>query len=62
MNVMLFSVIQQISLIMDQYAGSALTDFTFIACDTSYLFITGPDVVKAVTNQEAKQKQPHLQP
>jgi len=35
----------------------ALTDFTFMVRDTSYLFITGPDVVKAVTNEEVTQEQ-----
>jgi Carboxyl transferase domain len=44
-------VIPQISLIMGPCAGGAvyspaLTDFTFMVRDTSYLFITGPDVVK----------------
>ena len=33
----------------------ALTDFTFMVQDTSYLFITGPDVVKAVTNEDVTQ-------
>lgn len=44
-------VVPQISLIMGPCAGGAvyspaLTDFTFMVKDTSYLFITGPDVVK----------------
>uniref|UniRef100_A0A914S709 CoA carboxyltransferase C-terminal domain-containing protein n=1 Tax=Parascaris equorum TaxID=6256 RepID=A0A914S709_PAREQ len=51
-NVMSSGVIPQISLIMGPCAGGAvyspaLTDFTFMVKDTSYLFITGPDVVKA---------------
>ena len=33
----------------------ALTDFTFMVKDTSYMFITGPDVVKSVTNEEITQ-------
>jgi propionyl-CoA carboxylase beta chain len=56
-NVMASGVIPQISLIMGPCAGGAvyspaLTDFTFMVKDTSYLFITGPDVVKAVTNED----------
>lgn len=35
----------------------ALTDFTFMVRDTSYLFITGPDVVKAVTNEIVTQEE-----
>lgn len=55
-------VIPQISLIMGPCAGGAvyspaLTDFTFMVKDTSYLFITGPDVVKAVTNEEVTQEE-----
>ena len=30
----------------------ALTDFIFMVRDTSYMFVTGPDVVKTVTNEE----------
>ncbi|TKR81779.1 hypothetical protein L596_015600 [Steinernema carpocapsae] len=55
-------VIPQISVIMGPCAGGAvyspaLTDFTFMVKDTSYLFITGPDVVKAVTNEEVTQEE-----
>ena len=55
-------VIPQISLIMGPCAGGAvyspaLTDFTFMVKDTSYLFITGPDVVKAVTGEEVTQEE-----
>ena len=44
-------VVPQISMIMGPCAGGAvyspaLTDFTFMVRDTSYLFITGPEVVK----------------
>jgi len=35
----------------------ALTDFTFMVKNTSYLFITGPDVVKAVTNEDVTQEE-----
>lgn len=35
----------------------ALTDFTFMVKNSSYLFITGPDVVKAVTNEDVTQEQ-----
>lgn len=61
-NVMASGVIPQISLIMGPCAGGAvyspaLTDFTFMVNNTSYLFITGPDVVKAVTGEEVTQEQ-----
>ncbi|MFH4978806.1 hypothetical protein AB6A40_005515 [Gnathostoma spinigerum] len=61
-NVMSSGVIPQISLIMGPCAGGAvyspaLTDFTFMVKDTSYLFITGPDVVKAVTNEVVTQEE-----
>lgn len=35
----------------------ALTDFTFMVRDTSYLFVTGPDVVKAVTGEDVTQEE-----
>ena len=35
----------------------ALTDFTFMVRDTSYLFVTGPDVVKAVTNEDVTREE-----
>lgn len=55
-------VIPQISLIMGPCAGGAvyspaLTDFTFMVKDTSYLFITGPEVVMAVTNEDVTQEE-----
>uniref|UniRef100_A0A7N8XMN9 Propionyl-CoA carboxylase beta chain, mitochondrial n=1 Tax=Mastacembelus armatus TaxID=205130 RepID=A0A7N8XMN9_9TELE len=61
-NVMASGVIPQISLIMGPCAGGAvyspaLTDFTFMVKDTSYLFITGPDVVKSVTNEDVTQEE-----
>ncbi|KAK7080375.1 hypothetical protein SK128_028404 [Halocaridina rubra] len=61
-NVMASGVVPQISMIMGPCAGGAvyspaLTDFTFMVQDTSYLFITGPDVVKAVTNEDVTQEE-----
>ncbi|XP_069752706.1 propionyl-CoA carboxylase beta chain, mitochondrial isoform X3 [Narcine bancroftii] len=60
-NVLTSGVIPQISLIMGPCAGGAvyspaLTDFTFMVKGTSYLFITGPDVVKSVTNEDVTQE------
>ncbi|MFW5965972.1 MAG: acyl-CoA carboxylase subunit beta [Persicimonas sp.] len=56
-NVQASGVIPQISSIMGPCAGGAvyspaITDFVFMVQDTSYMFITGPDVVKTVTSQE----------
>nr|CAB3264689.1 propionyl-CoA carboxylase beta chain, mitochondrial [Phallusia mammillata] len=56
-NVMSSGVVPQISMIMGPCAGGAvyspaLTDFTFMVKNTSYLFITGRDVVKSVTNED----------
>ena len=53
-NVMASGVIPQISMIMGPCAGGAvyspaMTDFIFMVKDTSYMFVTGPDVVKTVT-------------
>ncbi len=55
-NVLASGVIPQISAIMGPCAGGAvyspaMTDFTFMVDKTSYMFITGPDVIKAVLNQ-----------
>ncbi|KAF7273429.1 propionyl-CoA carboxylase beta chain, mitochondrial-like [Rhynchophorus ferrugineus] len=55
-NVLASGVIPQISLIMGPCAGGAvyspaITDFTFMVDDTACLFITGPDVIKSVTNE-----------
>jgi propionyl-CoA carboxylase beta chain len=55
-NVIASGVIPQISLIMGPCAGGdvyspAMTDFIFMVRDTSYMFVTGPDVVKTVTNE-----------
>jgi propionyl-CoA carboxylase beta chain len=56
-NVMASGVIPQISLIMGPCAGGAvyspaITDFIFMVKDSSYMFVTGPDVVKTVTHEE----------
>lgn len=55
-NVLASGVIPQISVIMGPCAGGdvyspAMTDFVFMVRDTSYMFVTGPDVVKTVTNE-----------
>ncbi|MGZ8612839.1 MAG: acyl-CoA carboxylase subunit beta, partial [Actinomycetota bacterium] len=56
-NVRASGVIPQISVIMGPCAGGAvyspaITDFTFMVRETSHMFITGPDVIKAVTGEE----------
>ncbi|AQS48713.1 MULTISPECIES: acyl-CoA carboxylase subunit beta [Thioclava] len=56
-NIMASGVVPQISLIMGPCAGGAvyspaMTDFIFMVKDTSYMFVTGPDVVKTVTNEQ----------
>lgn len=61
-NVLASGVVPQISMIMGPCAGGAvyspaLTDFVFMVRDTSYLFVTGPEVVKAVTNEDVTQEQ-----
>jgi propionyl-CoA carboxylase beta chain len=55
-NIMGSGVIPQISVIMGPCAGGAvyspaMTDFIFMVRDSSYMFVTGPDVVKTVTNE-----------
>ena len=55
-NVDASGVVPQISLIMGPCAGGAvyspaMTDFIFMVRDSSYMFVTGPDVVKTVTNE-----------
>ena len=55
-NVIASGVIPQISVIMGPCAGGdvyspAMTDFIFMVKDTSYMYVTGPDVVKTVTNE-----------
>jgi propionyl-CoA carboxylase beta chain len=56
-NVMASGVIPQISVIMGPCAGGdvyspAMTDFIFMVKDTSYMYVTGPDVVRTVTHEE----------
>lgn len=56
-NTMASGVIPQISVILGPCAGGAvyspaLTDFIFMSKGTSYMFVTGPDVVKTVTHEE----------
>src|SRR5215467_9469236 len=56
-NVDASGVVPQISLIMGPCAGGAvyspaMTDFLFMVKDTSYMFVTGPEVVKTVTHEE----------
>jgi len=55
-NVMASGVVPQISLIMGPCAGGAvyspaMTDYIFMVKDSSYMFVTGPDVVKTVTHE-----------
>ena len=55
-NILASGVIPQISVIMGPCAGGAvyspaMTDFIFMVRDSSYMFVTGPDVVKTVTNE-----------
>ncbi len=55
-NIMASGVVPQISVIMGPCAGGAvyspaMTDFIFMVQGTSYMFVTGPDVVKTVTNE-----------
>ena len=56
-NTLASGVIPQISVIMGPCAGGdvyspAITDFIFMVKDTSYMYVTGPDVVKTVTHEE----------
>ncbi len=55
-NVQASGAVPQISVIMGPCAGGAvyspaMTDFIYMVKDTSYMFVTGPDVVKTVTNE-----------
>jgi propionyl-CoA carboxylase beta chain len=61
-NVLASGVVPQISMIMGPCAGGAvyspaITDFIFMVCDTSYMFVTGPDVVKTVTHEIVTQEE-----
>ena len=60
-NVMASGVVPQISLIMGPCAGGAvyspaITDFTVMVDEKSYMFITGPDVIKTVTGEDVSQE------
>ena len=62
LNTKASGVIPQISGILGPCAGGAvyspaLTDFIFMVKETSYMFVTGPDVVKSVTNEEVTKKE-----
>ena len=61
-NVMASGVIPQISAIMGPCAGGAvyspaITDFTLMVENSSYMFVTGPNVVKTVTNEEVSSEE-----
>src|SRR5882757_9706546 len=61
-NVTASGVVPQISLIMGPCAGGAvyspaMTDFIFMVKDSSYMFVTGPDVVKTVTHETVTQEE-----
>jgi propionyl-CoA carboxylase beta chain len=61
-NVNASGVIPQISVIMGPCAGGAvyspaMTDFIFMVKDSSFMFVTGPDVVKTVTNEVVTQEE-----
>src|SRR5438552_11838742 len=61
-NVMSSGVVPQISAIMGPCAGGAvyspaMTDFVVMVRDTSYMFITGPDVIKATTHEEVSMQE-----
>lgn len=62
LNVLASGVVPQISMVMGPCAGGAvyspaITDFTFMVRDTSYLFVTGPEVVKTVTHETVTAEQ-----
>ena len=61
-NTLASGVVPQISAIMGPCAGGAvyspaITDFTIMVRDTSYMFVTGPDVLKTVTHEEVSKEQ-----
>ncbi|MGH7914263.1 MAG: acyl-CoA carboxylase subunit beta [Candidatus Binataceae bacterium] len=61
-NVLASGVVPQVSMIMGPCAGGAvyspaMTDFIFMVEDTSYLFVTGPEVVKTVTHETVTQEE-----
>jgi propionyl-CoA carboxylase beta subunit len=61
-NTLASGVVPQISAIMGPCAGGAvyspaITDFTVMVKDTSYMFVTGPDVIKTVTHEEVTKEE-----
>ena len=61
-NVRASGVVPQISCVMGPCAGGAvyspaMTDFIFMVRSSSYMFVTGPEVVKTVTNESVTQEQ-----
>src|SRR6187551_1437962 len=61
-NVLASGVVPQISVVMGPCAGGAvyspaMTDFIFMVKDSSYMFVTGPDVVKTVTHETVTQEE-----
>ena len=61
-NTLASGVVPQISAIMGPCAGGAvyspaITDFTIMVEDTSYMFVTGPDVIRTVTHEEVTKEQ-----
>src|SRR3984893_9409543 len=60
-NTLASGVVPQISAVMGPCAGGAvyspaITDFIFMTRDTSYMFITGPDVIKTVTHEDVSKE------
>ncbi len=61
-NTLASGVVPQISAVMGPCAGGAvyspaITDFIFMTRDTSYMFVTGPDVIKTVTHEEVTKQE-----
>jgi propionyl-CoA carboxylase beta chain len=61
-NTLASGVVPQVSVILGPCAGGAvyspaITDFIFMVRDTSYMFITGPDVIRAVTHEEVTKEE-----
>jgi len=61
-NTLASGVVPQISAVMGPCAGGAvyspaITDFIFMVADTSYMFVTGPDVIKTVTHEDVSKEE-----
>jgi propionyl-CoA carboxylase beta subunit len=61
-NTLASGVVPQVSVVMGPCAGGAvyspaITDFIFMVKDTSYMFITGPEVIRAVTHEEVSKEE-----